>query len=101
MATKELVKVVNKMNRVYNGIRPGKIVEVSIDNLPIYLDAGFVQYSQPANTADADDQENNMTVKELVAELEKLGFTEVKGMKRPELLAKYEELTAKDADDQE
>lgn len=100
MATKELVRVINTTRRIYNGIKPGKIVEISIDNLSIYLDAGFARYSQPAETAEADDQENNMTVKELVAELEKLGFTEVKGMKRPELLAKYEELTA-EADDQE
>lgn len=100
MTTKELVKVINNAKRIYNWIKPGKIVDVSIDNLSIYLDAGFARYSQPANTAEADDKENNMTVKELVVELEKLGFTEVKGMKRPDLLAKYEELTA-EADDKE
>lgn len=100
MTTKELVKVVNNAKRIYNWIKPGKIVEVSVDNVSIYLDAGFARYSQPTETAETEDQENNMTVKELVAELEKLGFTEVKGMKRPDLLAKYEELTA-ETEDQE
>jgi len=102
MTTKELVKVVNKMNRVYNGIRPEKIVEVSVDNLPIYLDAWFVLYKQPDTSAkDPDNQGNSMTIKELTSELEALWFTDTKGMKRLELLAKYEELSAKDPDNQD
>ena len=93
----KLIRVINKKERVYNGIKPNQIVEISEDNLLTYTDAWFVVFGA---SAPAQEDEAELTKAQIVEKLSELWFEAPKNMSKANLLLKLEELSAPAQEDE-